>query len=69
MGITPSLPLLSGPPCPGVVLLDRVLSMGQKELFNLLLGIIIMSHLKFNCCMHVICIRKEYLINRITNVK
>ena len=32
---TPSLPLLLGPLWPGVVALDRVLSMGQIELFGI----------------------------------
>ena len=44
---TVSLPLLSGPLWPGVVVPDRVPSMDQTELFNLLLGI---SYLKpYNC--------------------
>ena len=30
---TPSLPSLPGPLCPGVVALDRVLSIGQIELY------------------------------------
>ena len=33
---TPSLPLLSGPPWLGVTAPDRVLSMDQKELFDIL---------------------------------
>ena len=32
---TPSLPSISGPLWPGVVELDRVLSMGQIELFDI----------------------------------
>ena len=32
---TPSLPLLSGPLWPGVVMPDRVPSMGQIELFDI----------------------------------
>ena len=35
MRSTPSLPLLSGPLWPGVVALDRVLSIGQIELFDI----------------------------------
>ena len=35
MRSNPSLPLLPGPLCPGVVAPDRVLSMGQIELFNI----------------------------------
>ena len=45
-----SLPLFSGPLWPGVVVPVRVLSMGQIELFNLLIGIIIINYLKlYNC--------------------
>ena len=32
---TPSLPLLTGPLRPGVVAPDRILSMGQIELFDI----------------------------------
>ena len=32
MWSTPSLPLFPGPLCPGVIVLDKVRSMGQKEL-------------------------------------
>ena len=37
MWSTPSLPLLPGPLCPGVVALDRALSMGQIELICVLM--------------------------------
>ena len=36
MQCTPSLPSLPGPRWPGVVVLDRVLSMGQIKLFGIL---------------------------------
>ena len=61
-----SLPLLSGPP--RVLILDRVPSTGQIELFNFFLGIII-SCLKQYSHVKIIYITLEYLINRISNVK
>ena len=42
--------------------------MGQIELFNLLLGIII-RYLKPYSCVQVFRIREENMKNRITNVK
>ena len=50
MSSTPSLTLLSGPLWSSIVVLVRVSSMGQIELFSLLLGIIIIIYLKpYNC--------------------
>ena len=47
---------------------SQVLAMGQIELFNRFLRIII-SHLKLYSFVQIIYIKLEYLINRITNVK
>ena len=65
----PSLTLLTGSLWPGLVAPVRVLSMVQIELFNHLPMIIIISYLKAYNCVQIICIRSQYLINRITNVK
>ena len=43
--------------------------MCQIELFNHLLGIIIISYLKPYSCVQIVHIRSEYLMNRITNIK
>ena len=43
--------------------------MGQIELFNILLMIIIISYLKPYSRVQIIYIPKEYLINKITNVE
>ena len=43
--------------------------MGQIELFNILLGIIIISYFKPYNRVQMICIILEYLINRNTNSK
>ena len=59
------VPLFPGSLRPGVVVPVKFLSVGQIDLFNHLLWIIIISYLK---CMQIVCIRSEYLINRITNV-
>ena len=45
MWSTPSLPLLPGPLCLGVVALDSVLSIGQIELYNYTK----LNCLKLNC--------------------
>ena len=47
----------------------KVPSMGQIELFNFLLGIIIISYLKPYSFMPVVHIWLEFLINKINNVK
>ena len=56
MWYTPSLPLHSSPLSPGVVVPIMVPPIGQIELFNLILGIII-SILKPYSCMQVVPIR------------
>ena len=44
--------------------------MDQIELFNhLLIVIIIIDYLKPQCCMQIILITLEYLMNRIINIK
>ena len=65
----PSLPLLSFQ-CDSVpeYLLGFQL-WGQRELFNDLLRMIIISHLKIYSSVLIIYITMEDLINRITNVK
>ena len=63
------LPLLSGPPWSGLVVSFRVSSMGQIELPNHLLRIIIFSILKPYSCVQIIHNTLKYLIDRITNVK
>ena len=67
MWSTPHLPLLSDPLLLRVVVPARVPSMGQIELINYLLKIIIISW--NNAAVQIIYIRLEYLINRITNAK
>ena len=57
------------PLSPGVIVPVRVSSMGQIELFNLLLRIIIISYLKPFSCVQVVGIRLEYLIDGITNIE
>ena len=56
MWSTSSLPLLSGPLCHRVVVLVRVPSMGQIELFNFLQRIIIINDLKPYSWVQVVCI-------------
>ena len=52
-----------------IVVPVEVLSRGQIELLNHLSRIIILSYFKPYSCVQIICIRLEYLINRIANVK
>ena len=49
MQSTPSLPSLPGPLWPGVVAPDKVLSMGQIELFNIWIECQQMTYAKLNC--------------------
>ena len=49
MQSTPSLPLHPGPLWPGVVAPDRVLSVGQKELFDIGNECKQMTYAKLNC--------------------
>ena len=48
MQITPLLPSLPGSLWPGVVVLDRILSMDQKELFDIYTEYKQMSYAKLN---------------------
>ena len=49
MRSTCSLPLLPGPFWPGVVAPERVLSMGQKELFDIWAECKQVAHVNLNC--------------------
>ena len=49
MWSTPSLPSLPGPLWPRVLAFDRVLSMGQIELFDILTECKQMAYAKLNC--------------------
>ena len=53
----PSTPLFLGSLLPRVVVPVRVLSLGQIELFNHLLRIIIIGYLKLCSCMQIVHIR------------
>ena len=70
-----SLLLLSGPLLTRVIVPVRVQYMGQIQQFNLsqeiiiIIIIIIIIDLKQYNCVQIICIRYEYLINRIINIK
>ena len=68
MWSTPSLPSLSVPLWTGVVVPVNVPFMGQIELLSNLVRIII-SYLKSYSCVQIVCIRLEYLLIVITNVK
>ena len=54
---TPSLLLLPSALWAGIVVPVRVTSMSQIEMFNLLLGIVIMNDLKPYSCVEVVRIR------------